>query len=109
MAKIIDEVRNENGMSFQIDFGNGMVLWYDAWKNKDGEVTGDWNKYIFRTDNAQDMEEKAFQDANSDEAGAYNFATALELAEERIIEMCEVCGTYEDEDGRCGCTNVDGK
>lgn len=22
---------------------------------------------------------------------------------------CEVCGEHEDEDGRCGCTNKDGK
>ena len=27
------------------------------------------------------MKEKAFQDAHNDEAGAYNYATALELAE----------------------------
>lgn len=80
MAKILQEEKTANGASYRIDFGDGMILWFDVWTDEGGEVTGDWNKYIFHTDNQQDMREKAFQEASSDEAGAYNFATALEIA-----------------------------
>lgn len=80
MAKILRTEKTTDGMSVQIDFGGGMILWFDVWKDDCGDITGDWNKYIFRTDNEQDMKEKAFQEAHNDEAGAYNFATALELA-----------------------------
>lgn len=72
-------------ISFLIDFGiidgEPMQLWFDAYKDEDGEVAGDWNRYIFHTNNEQDMKEKAFQEAHNDEVGAYNYATALELAE----------------------------
>lgn len=57
-----------------------MVLWFDVWTYESGDVTGDWNKFIFHTENEQDMRERAFMQACSDEAGAYNFATALDLA-----------------------------
>lgn len=82
MAKIIKTEKGANGNSYRIDFGDGIILWFDTWKTEDGELTGDWNKYIFYTNNEQDMKEKAFQDAHSDEAGAYNYITALELCEE---------------------------
>lgn len=65
--------------SVQIVFNEEMTLWFDVWFDGD-EITGDWNKYIFRTDDAQDMREKAFQDAHNDDVGAYNFADALSLA-----------------------------
>jgi hypothetical protein len=80
--KIIKVEKSENGNSYQIDFGDNMVLWFDLYKDADGELTGDWNKYIFGVHNEQDQKEKAFQEANSDEAGAYNYMTALELCEE---------------------------
>lgn len=80
MGKIINKEVTENGASYQIDFGGGMVLWFDVWTDERGDITGDWNQYIFATDDAQDMRVKAFQDANNDEAGAYNFSTALEIA-----------------------------
>ncbi len=82
MAKITKTETNENGKSYRIDFGGGMVLWFDAWKDAEGEITGDWNKYIFFLNDPEDVKIKAFQEANSDEAGAYNFATALELVQE---------------------------
>ena len=83
-AKIIktEPITPDGRISFLIDFGGGMQLWFDAHKDEDGEITGDWNKYIFRTDNEQDMLEKAFQDACNDEVGAYNYMTALETIEE---------------------------
>ena len=31
-------------------------LWMDVW-TEDGEILCDWNKYIFRTDDSDDMEE----------------------------------------------------
>lgn len=82
MPKILKtEHTSDTQKSVQIDFSDGMVLWFDVWKDDDGEITGDWNKYIFLVGNEEDDKIKAFQDANNEEAGAYNFATALELAE----------------------------
>lgn len=80
MGKILNKEVTETGASYQIDFGGGMVLWFDVWTDSEGEITGDWNQYIFATDSAEDMRVKAFQDASNDQAGAYNFMTALELA-----------------------------
>jgi len=79
-AKIVKVEKSANGNSYRIDFGNGMLLWFDTWMDEDG-LTGDWNKYIFHTTDEQDMKEQAFQDA-CDESGAYNFQTAIELCEE---------------------------
>ena len=83
MAKIIkvEPTTPDGYISIQIDFGNNMILWFDAHKDEDGEITGDWNKYIFNTKNPDDIAIKAFQEASNDEVGAYNYATALELAE----------------------------
>ena len=39
----------------------GRSLWMDVWLSKDGEVMCDWNKYIFRTDDSNDMEEMRIQ------------------------------------------------
>lgn len=39
----------------------GRSLWMDVWLSKDGEIMCDWNKYIFRTDNSNDMEEMEIQ------------------------------------------------
>jgi len=88
MAKVIDIEKGEDGNSYRIDFGNGMVLWFDTWTNpengSDGEhdLMGDWNKYIFNLNDANDVRIKEFQEAHNDEAGAYNYAAALEACEE---------------------------
>lgn len=84
--KIIQTEKHDDGISVLIDFGEGMRLWFDAWRDESGDITGDWNKYIFYTNDEQDMREKAFQDANDSESGAYNFATALELAGDALEE-----------------------
>lgn len=80
--KIIKVEKSKDGNSYQIDFGDKMVLWFDTYKDSNGELIGEWNKYIFKTSDKQDMKEKAFQDANDDNIGAYNYMTALELCEE---------------------------
>lgn len=82
MASVLKTEKTEDGASYLIDFGNGVKLWFDVWEDEGGEVTGDWNQYIFNTYNKEDMDIKAFQEAHSDGAGAYNFATALDLASE---------------------------
>lgn len=81
MAKIIRVEKSENGNSYQIDFG-GTLVWFDTWRDDDGELTGDWNQYIFTIGNEQDEIVRAIQDAHNDECGAYNYMTAIELAEE---------------------------
>ena len=83
MAKIIkvEPTTPDGYISIKIDFGNHMILWFDAHKDEDGEITGDWNKYIFYDNNEDDQKIKEFQNANSDDAGAYNYAGALEACE----------------------------
>lgn len=78
MAKIIKVEQGENGNSYQIKFNKDITLWFDTWL-EDGELTGDWNKYIFYDNDEQDQKEKAFMYATNDEVGAYNYMTALEL------------------------------
>lgn len=86
MAKIIDKnIIDANSASYRIDFGDDMILWFDVWINEDNEIAGDWNKYIFFTDNEDDVKEKAFQEANNEDVGAYNFMTALELCEDQFL------------------------
>ena len=80
--KIVAKEITTDGASYQIDFGDGMLLWFDVWQDNDGDITGDWNQYIFNTSDAMDMARKSFQDAHNDDVGAYNFATALELCED---------------------------
>lgn len=90
MAKILEQTGSLDGegRSYRIDFGGGMVLWFDVWRDSDGEITGDWNMYIFNLVSEEDMKIKAFQEANNNEVGAYNYMTALELATE-AFEMSE--------------------
>jgi hypothetical protein len=85
MAKVIQKEGGTIGCgwhSYRIDFGNGMVLWFDATDNEDESneedtfYTGDWNMYIFHTDNARDMEIKAFQE-NAD-----NYSDALDAIQD---------------------------
>lgn len=105
MAKIIQEEKSAEGRSYRIDFGGGMVLWFDVWVNASGEIIGDWNKYIFHTDDARDMEIKAFQEAHNDEAGAYNFAEAFEVASD-AFEDAE-CNYVSDDSNECITHNVE--
>lgn len=81
MPKILKVEKTEDGNSYQIDFGAGMVLWFDIWHTADG-LTGDWNQYIFSVNNEHDQKVKDFQEASNDEVGAYNYMTAIELCEE---------------------------
>lgn len=39
-----------------------MSLWMDIHSDSDGELYADWNKYIFFTNDAQDMKEQKFQE-----------------------------------------------
>jgi len=86
-TKIVRTEVTENGKSYQIDF-DGVLVWFDTWQTDDG-LTGDWNKYIFHDNNEEDQKIKAIQDACNDEVGAYNYATALELAEQ--AQYCTEC------------------
>jgi hypothetical protein len=82
MAKVMKESDNS---SYLVEFDNGMKLWFDVWYEA-GELTGDWNKYIFSTNDEEDMKIKAFQDAHNDEAGAYNYMDALSAIDSHIVE-----------------------
>tara|TARA_R100001198_G_C5235451_1_gene213519 strand:+ start:439 stop:966 length:528 start_codon:yes stop_codon:yes gene_type:complete len=67
--------------SVQIETENNLKIWFDVWENRtyeevyeEPEITGDWNKYIFKLDNKEDLKIKEFQN-NSE-----NFSECLELA-----------------------------
>ncbi len=47
-----------------------LKVWVDVVEDSSGELVADWNKYIFYTDNEEDMEIKSFQEDcdNFDEA-----------------------------------------
>jgi|GEM_PF-4602730 len=67
--------------SVQIETENNLKIWFDVWEDRtyeevyeEPEITGDWNKYIFKLDNKEDLKIKEFQ--NSSE----NFSECLELA-----------------------------
>lgn len=61
----------------------GRSLWMDVWLSKDGEIMCDWNKYIFRTDNSNDMEEMEIQ-KNCDVFDAFSSAAIA------YFESCNV-------------------
>lgn len=67
--------------SVQIETENNLKIWFDVWEDRtyedpyeEPEITGDWNKYIFKLDNVEDLKIKEFQN-NSE-----NFSECLELA-----------------------------
>jgi len=67
--------------SVQIETENNIKIWFDVWEDRayeetyeDPEIKGDWNKYIFRLDNSEDLRIKEFQN-NSE-----NFNECLDLA-----------------------------
>jgi hypothetical protein len=64
---------DENG-SVLIDTKKGFNVWVDVWKDEDGDLIADWNKYIFHLDRDEDIEIKSFQE-NCD-----NFIEATDLA-----------------------------
>ena len=81
-AIAVEKGIDEAYKSYRIDFGDDMILWFDAQKSGEYGFTGDWNMYIFHTDNERDMQIKAFQEYSNDEAGAVNYMRALEAIED---------------------------
>lgn len=47
--------------SVKLQIGGGLTLWFDLW-NEGGEITGDFNQYIF---NLNDVGDKAILDYQS--------------------------------------------
>lgn len=66
-------IKIDDSGSVLVKAKNGIEVWVDVWL-EDGELTADWNKYIFYLDNPQDVKIKEFQD-NCD-----NFIEATEIA-----------------------------
>ena len=46
----------DTGASYLIEWPCGISLWFNVWHDN-GETTGDWNKYIFHTNDDDDMKE----------------------------------------------------
>ena len=76
MIKIINKEINkeEKTASYKIQFNKDITLWFDMYLNDNNEITGDWNKYIFHTNDTQDMKEQAFQN------DVINFQNAIEIS-----------------------------
>lgn len=90
-VETIKHASGEQSNSYRVQFNKNMILWFDTERDENGELTGDWNKYIFFDTDEQDQKDKAFQDANSDEAGAYNYMTAIELCEQYELNLLSKC------------------
>jgi hypothetical protein len=67
--KAIREVKG----SVLIDTKKGFNVWVDVWY-EDGELFADWNKYIFYSDDEDDVKQKEFQEDSN------NFMEATEEA-----------------------------
>ena len=70
--KVIDIYTDSNGMIVSIN-DNGLVIHIDVYESN-GEITCDWNKYIFFDHNDYDQKVKTYQ-SNID-----NFIKCSELA-----------------------------
>tara|TARA_R100001463_G_scaffold135102_2_gene197994 strand:+ start:2735 stop:2998 length:264 start_codon:yes stop_codon:yes gene_type:complete len=63
--------------SVQIETENNLKIWFDVWVDRtceEPEIIGDWNKYIFKLKNSEDLKIKEFQNNSK------NFSECLELA-----------------------------
>lgn len=66
-------IKIDDSGSVLVKAKNGIKVWIDVYE-QDGELTADWNKYIFYLDNPQDVKIKEFQENCS------NFMEATEIA-----------------------------
>lgn len=66
-------IKIDNTGSVLIDTEKGFNVWVDV-SSTDGELTAEWNKYIFHLDNEEDVKIRTFQE-DSD-----NFIEATEEA-----------------------------
>lgn len=65
-------IRMDKSGSVLISNGE-LEVWFDVWESN-GELTGDWNMYIFQMDNERDLKVKALQE------DADNFSEAISVA-----------------------------
>lgn len=79
IEKITDYNEKERTTSILLkDKNSNFECWFDIWVDSyDGELTGDWNKYIFNLDNSKDLIQKYVQE--DAEAFENAFFTALEF------------------------------
>jgi hypothetical protein len=68
-------IKIDDSGSVLVKAKNGIEVWVDVWE-QDGELTADWNKYIFYP---QDVKIKEFQESCD------NFIEATEIAIEYHI------------------------
>lgn len=66
-------VKIDDSNSVFLQTNKGINVWVDVWL-EDGEITADWNKYIFYLDNEEDVKIKKFQEDIS------NFEEATSIA-----------------------------
>lgn len=66
-------IKIDDSGSVLVQSGN-LKVWVDVWKDDSGETVADWNKYIFFTDNEDDMRIKKFQE------NVWNFEQATSVA-----------------------------
>lgn len=66
-------IKIDDSGSVLVKAKNGIEVWVDVYE-QDGELTADWNKYIFYLDNPKDVKIREFQE-NCD-----NFIEATEIA-----------------------------
>ena len=62
----------------------------------------------FIAENSERLNDSKYDEFNCPECNAVLF-TNQDEAQEWLKNICGICHRFEDEDGRCGCTNKDSK
>ena len=77
--QVIKHSQDKSGISFCINKGK-LNVWFDLWLDKDKEIQGDWNKYIFYSNDKEDLKIQRFQNKSE------NFEKCFSLAEQYLID-----------------------
>lgn len=73
-------IKHDKTNSVLIKVNDTLSVWFDLWIDKDNELSGDWNQYIFNLNDKNDEMIYEYQ------SNAENFTTCFELAEEYLKE-----------------------
>ncbi len=79
--KVIKHTVNEHGYYSVLIKDRDVQVWVDVSVENDGEITSEWNQYIFCNANVNDMQVKRYQE------NCNNYVQCTELAEQYLLDM----------------------
>ena len=78
---------DSDGFSVQLfHLSSGKYYWFDLWFDRYGDITGDWNQYIFYLTDEDDLKRKRVQENANNYMKALNASIDF-LAKHHIIEQ----------------------